>query len=79
MSLECDITAIALDMKAWGYLNKLKSRLAVLRDKYGVDICRCTWQSLDAHGEDMETCEMPGEDPGYSDKYCLRCGGEIES
>ena len=73
-----DDEAMKLSGQIWELTTKIEDRLSLLRDKYKVDECKCDWEVLDALGEDQESHDIPGEN-GYYNRYCLRCGGSVET
>lgn len=74
-----DSEAHDLDYAAFQATKKLENRLGELRHAHGVDFCECSYERLHADGQQMETCDIPGEDIGFATTYCLRCGGEVEN
>jgi hypothetical protein len=69
-----DAQAVALDEKYWKIVSDLENRLNELQTIHNVNKCECSYERLNAAGEDDEVTDIPG-DNGYLDRRCLRCGG----
>jgi len=73
-----DPIAMKIDGKRWELTSKLENRLRTLRHEHTVDDrCICDEDVLELHGLAREYTEIPGEN-GYTDAFCLRCGGTLE-
>ena len=73
-----DQKADSLDQKYWKAYSDLLNRLDIVRADHNVGECECSWESLEAAGEEITSTDLPG-DNGYVERRCLRCGGTMDA